>query len=42
MFPKIETDFSKNYVFAYYFCVIDGRMIFCISGEGVDVFYNKY
>ena len=27
------TEFSKNYVLAYYFCVISGRRIFCISGE---------
>ena len=23
----------ENYVFAYYFCVIGGRMIFCISAD---------
>ena len=30
---QFSTEFSKNYVLAYYFCVISGRKIFYISGE---------
>ena len=30
---KKYAELSKNYVLAYYFCVIGGRIMFCISGE---------
>ena len=33
IFFQFSTEFSKNYVLAYYFCVIGGKKIFCISGE---------
>ena len=41
VYQKFEPQFLKNFVLAYYFYVIGGGMIFCISGKKKLISYTR-